>query len=135
MQARLAQVRSVEMGTMCSECALHDEETAALWAQGELEEAARILREALEVQRRVLGTEHQETLASANNLADVLADQGEFLEAARIHRETLEVQRRVLGAEHPDTLMSATNLASVLQLISEVSGADEQPRKPVPVAG
>ena len=42
-------------------------------SQGELSEAARIFRETLEVQRRVLGTEHPHTLTSANDL--VINDQ------------------------------------------------------------
>ena len=86
-----------------------------LHAQGEFSAAARILRETLEVQRRVLGAEHPDTLTSANNLASVLHAQGEFPEAVRIHRETLEVRRRVLGAEHPDTRTSACDLAEVLR--------------------
>ena len=36
-------------------------------------EAARIYRETLEVERRVLGAEHQNTLSSATSLARVLA--------------------------------------------------------------
>ena len=72
-------------------------------------------REALEVQRRVLGLEHQDTLASMSNLANVLQEQGQWQEAEQMYREVLEVQRRVLGLEHPNTLASMNNLAIVLQ--------------------
>ena len=93
----------------------------ALEEQGEIVEAARIHRETLEVQRRVLGAEHPDTLTSANNLAIVLEEQGELVEAARINRETLEVRRRVLGAEHPQALASGTNLARVLEKQGELA--------------
>ena len=76
--------------------------------------AAPLHREAPEVRRRVLGSEHSDTLASVNNLAAVLSEQGEYSEAARLYRETLEVRRRVLGAEHPDTLESVCGLATAL---------------------
>ena len=72
-----------------------------LIGQGVLPEARQILRDTLEVQRRVLGMEHPSTLTTANNLAYLLTQQGELSEAGQILRETLEVQRRVLGAEHP----------------------------------
>ena len=55
-----------------------DDLANALQAQGELPEAARMLREALEVWRRVFGAEHPDTLTSANNLASVLQAQGEL---------------------------------------------------------
>ena len=62
--------------------------------QGEFSEASRILRETLEVQRRVLGAEHPNALTSANDLAAGLHVQGEFPEAVRILRE----RRRCRGA-------------------------------------
>ncbi len=63
---------------------------------------------------RVHGTEHPDTLATANNLAMSLAYQGKHADAELIQREVLGVQERVLGAEHPDTLTSASNLAETL---------------------
>jgi tetratricopeptide (TPR) repeat protein len=64
-----------------------------------------------EVEMRVLGAEHPDTLTSAHNLAASLSNQGEYVDAERIEREVHEVQMRVLGAEHPSTLSSANNLA------------------------
>ena len=50
----------------------------------------RISREAPDVPWRVLGGEHPNRLAPANNLASVLQEIGEFSEAVRISRETPE---------------------------------------------
>ncbi len=81
---------------------------------GQYAEAARLVREVLGVQRRVLGDEHPDTLASAADLASSLSCQGKHSEAEGINREVLGARRRVLGEEHPDTLESANNLASSL---------------------
>ncbi len=55
------------------------------------------------MQKRVLGTEHPNTLTSANNLAISLSHQGKYTDAERIQREVHEVEKRVLGAENPNT--------------------------------
>jgi hypothetical protein len=73
-----------------------------------------MLREVLEVRRRVLGEEHPDTLTSSNNLGTSLSDQGMYADAERIHRQVLGVNRRVLGDEHPGTLTSANALAQSL---------------------
>jgi hypothetical protein len=83
-------------------------------SDGKYAEGERILREALGVQRRVLGEEHPETLTSARNLAQSLSSQGRYVEAKRINREVLGVQRRVLGEEHPWTLKCAPHCAGTL---------------------
>ncbi|MBZ5654174.1 MAG: tetratricopeptide repeat protein [Acidobacteriia bacterium] len=69
---------------------------------------------ALEIQRRVLGPEHPDTLRSMNNLANIFGDEGHGDEAEKISRETLEIRRRVLGPSHPDTLRSMNALADNL---------------------
>ena len=50
----------------------------------------------LEIQRRVLGTEHPDTLSSMSNLASVYFYQGKFAEAEALHRQTMN-RRRVLS--------------------------------------
>ena len=77
------------------------------------------------MQRRILGDEHPETLASAGNLAASLSDQGKHAEAERVEREVLGVRRRVLGEEHPSTLTSAYNLALMLAIQGNHAEAEE----------
>jgi tetratricopeptide (TPR) repeat protein len=71
-------------------------------------------RQVLEVQERVLGKEHPDTLKSMMNLANALVVQGKSAQVEQMHRQVLEVQERVLGKEHPDTLGSMGNLAIAL---------------------
>ena len=63
---------------------------------------------------KILGKEHPLTLASMNNLAEVLSSQGNYEEAERIHRQASALKERVLGKEHLSTLTSINNLAEVL---------------------
>lgn len=55
-----------------------------------------------EVQRRVFGPEHPDTLASMNLLAAIYSDGGKYGQAEALDSKVLEVSRRVLGPEHPD---------------------------------
>ncbi|MEQ6342087.1 MAG: tetratricopeptide repeat protein [Gammaproteobacteria bacterium] len=77
----------------------------------------------LEVNRRVLGEEHPDTLASMNSLASTLWNQGDLEGARTLEEEVLEVSRRVLGEEHPDTLASMSNLAITLFNQGDLEGA------------
>ncbi len=63
--------------------------------------------------RRILGVEHESTLAVANNLAVGLRQSlGRTTEAVTLDEETLPVRVHLLGAEHPDTLANRNNLAN-----------------------
>ena len=68
-------------------------------------------RELLDVQRRVLGGEHPETLCTLGHFAMSLNPLGQYAEAEQRLRELLDVQRRVLGAEHQGTLSITGNVA------------------------
>ncbi|MFJ3103793.1 FxSxx-COOH system tetratricopeptide repeat protein [Streptomyces sp. NPDC086835] len=77
--------------------------------------AARLLDErVLDVETRMLGPEHPDTLTSRNNLGNALFGMGEPAEAIRLLRQTLEDRTRILGPVHPDTLTSRNDLACAL---------------------
>ena len=73
-------------------------------------------RELLDVQRRVLGAEHPDTLYTRSNLAASLNGQGRHAEAEQMELELLDVQRRVLGETHPDTLRARSTLSVFLNM-------------------
>jgi tetratricopeptide (TPR) repeat protein len=81
---------------------------------GRLNEAEKLERDALEIQRRVLGNDHPDTLTSMNNLAFTLRREGRYPEAEQLFREALDIRRRVLGNDHPATAGSMSNLAITL---------------------
>jgi eukaryotic-like serine/threonine-protein kinase len=88
-----------------------------------------LLERALQIQRRLLGQEHPDTLRSMGTLAAVLAYEGHYPEAEKLQRETLEIRRRVLGPEHPDTLESRNLLAATLEYGGHRSEAEKLERE------
>ena len=73
--------------------------------------AERLQVQVLETEKKVLGSEHPDTLVSMSNLASTYWNQGRWEEAETLEVQVLESRKRVLGAEHPDTLTSMSNLA------------------------
>ena len=90
-----------------------------LKAQGDLTGAREKQEEVLEIQRRILGDGHPNTLTLMNNLAETLRDQGDLTGARKKQDEVLEIQRRILGDEHPSTSVSAWNLFSTLRAMDD----------------
>ena len=60
-------------------------------------------RQALEVQRRVLGEEHPSTLLSMGDLALLYRNWGRFDKTEPLLVKVLELNIRVLGEDHPET--------------------------------
>ena len=73
-----------------------------------------LVEQALDIQRRVLGPEHRDTLSSMRLLASVLRSRQHYDDAEKLIRQTLATERRVLGAEDPETLSSMNALATTL---------------------
>lgn len=87
----------------------------------DLEGARNHVKAVLEVQCRLLGDEHPQTLAARSDLAHTLYAQGD-LGGARDHQEAvLEVRRRLLGDEHPDTLTARRNLEQTFEAQGQVA--------------
>ncbi len=69
------------------------------------------------------GEDHQDTLASMNNLALTLNAMGDHSGAKALEEHVLARRQAVLGEDHPDTLTSMNNLASTLWQMGDHSGA------------
>ncbi|HSZ29903.1 MAG TPA: FxSxx-COOH system tetratricopeptide repeat protein, partial [Pseudonocardiaceae bacterium] len=93
--------------------------------RGEPASARPLSERALSLRRSVLGEDHPDTLASANNLALNLSELGQHEQARLLDDDTLTRRRRVLGEDHPSTLVSANNLARNLHAL----GHHEQARQ------
>jgi tetratricopeptide (TPR) repeat protein len=78
------------------------------------EEAYAFAIQTIEIQKRVLGAEHPDTLTTRDCVANALNKQGKYEEALGIYGEVLSIEERVLGAEHPDTLTTRHNMAFAL---------------------
>ncbi|MGH3840100.1 MAG: FxSxx-COOH system tetratricopeptide repeat protein [Pseudonocardiaceae bacterium] len=87
--------------------------------QGHPRLALPLFKRAFELGRKLRGADHDATLASANDLAEVQRALGEHQQARQLHQDTLTRTRRILGEDHPNTLSSANNLALVLHALGE----------------
>jgi tetratricopeptide (TPR) repeat protein len=96
------------------------------------EDSEGLIKKALEIQKRILGPMHPDTLSSRKNLANLLTQQGKkeeagalYTEAIEIQQMVLEVRKRVLGREHLYTLRSMNNLANLLEERDELEKAKQ----------
>ncbi len=90
-----------------------------------LYDAAMPLQEsALVTRRRVLGSEHPDTLRSINDLGMLLLLRGKLAEADPHLHGALRQRRLVLGEEHPDTLASIDAVAKLLMMQGRLGEAE-----------
>lgn len=75
--------------------------------------AEKLFREALAMNRRLLGDKHKEIAAGLSNLAFVEKEKGDLTHAEANFRQALAMQRELLGEMHPDVAMTLNNLAYV----------------------
>lgn len=73
--------------------------------------AEKLYREVLESQRRILGSEHPETLRTIYNLSSLLLTLDRLEDARPFTEEAVDGRRRVLGEGHRATLLAQNNLA------------------------
>jgi tetratricopeptide (TPR) repeat protein len=85
----------------------------------------------LSIQRRILGSDHPETLVSMGNLATVIADQGRYADAEKLYRQTLQIDRRILGPSDSETLRTMDNLADSVSKQGRYAEAEKLERETV----
>jgi tetratricopeptide (TPR) repeat protein len=92
-----------------------------------LDESEQELRAIIMIQRRILGPDHDDTLASSHELAATLARQAQFHEAETLYRDILERRARLC---HPDrySFSSRHELARVLAEQGRLDEAEFQYR-------
>ena len=103
-----------------------DRDRAAGLAQaGRYEDAERLYASSTEVQERLLGADHPETLVSKMGLAAVYRGQGRLDESSSLQAYVFHTMNHVLGEYHPYTLMSMNNLANVYWDTGRMSEAED----------
>jgi tetratricopeptide (TPR) repeat protein len=93
--------------------------------KGDYEQSERLLREGLEMERRLLGDKHSELALMLNNLGIVQQRRGNLAAAEATYRQALAMQRELLGEVHPDVANTLNNLAFVIYDQGNVRGALE----------
>jgi len=82
--------------------------------KGSYPEALQLLREAVEIQRRISGADSPEFAMGLHNLAGALIDAGDLTGAEATERQCLDLRRKILGNHHPDLAYSLNNLGFLL---------------------
>lgn len=81
-----------------------------LFRKGGYREAAGLLEEAVEIDRRVDGPDSPSYATSLHNLAGAFSREGDLIDAAAMDRKDLEILRRILGPGHPNLRYTLNNL-------------------------
>lgn len=94
-------------------------------------EAKTIYQMIYEAQKRLLGENHRDTLASRTGLAARLYYEKRFEEAESEFRKIFEAEQQLpeLGPEHPDTIQDRSWLAATLQAQSRLEDAEYEWRE------
>jgi tetratricopeptide (TPR) repeat protein len=82
------------------------------WRKGNISDAKKLSTKSMKVRKKLLGTEHIDTLNSTAMVGLTAKLAGQWKEAEELEVQVMETSLRVLGEEHPDTLVSMGNLAS-----------------------
>ena len=80
---------------------------------GDLAEAERLLRKALEIKERVYGQGHFELASTLSNLGELAFRQDLYAESEAFLQRALEIERRVFGEDHPKLVPLLNTLANV----------------------
>jgi tetratricopeptide (TPR) repeat protein len=91
---------------------------------GLYDQAALLLRSALDKRRAVYGEKHLEVARSMDRLCEVLKLKAEYEPAQRNCREALAMRREMLGNEHVDTSRSVYELADLLSRMGDFTAAE-----------
>jgi serine/threonine protein kinase/tetratricopeptide (TPR) repeat protein len=97
----------------------------ALLLNGQVDEAAPLFEQVLEIRRRNFPDGHEHLLMSMHNLAWLRDEQGRPAEAADLYTDVVARKRAALGPEHPSTLRSLDNLGDVLRRTGKLDAARE----------
>jgi tetratricopeptide (TPR) repeat protein len=81
--------------------------------QGKYEEAEPLLRQALAIQRSVLGDAHPDLTDTLSNLARLYRSTGNYTQAESLYQQALAIQRTVFGEVHPDVATTLNHLAGL----------------------
>ncbi|PCD20336.1 hypothetical protein AU210_016203 [Fusarium oxysporum f. sp. radicis-cucumerinum] len=82
------------------------------WQQGRYAVAEQMVSQGRRTHEKLLGKDHEATMASVSLLGSIYRDQGRWEQAEKLFMQEMETCKRKLGEDHPDTLTSMGNLAS-----------------------
>ncbi len=105
----------------------------AVTGSGKLDEAESVEREALAMQRKLLGDEAPAVAKSLNYLGQLLARQGNLPESDAVLRMAITNQNKLLGEDNPISLDTLRNLGLVLEAEGKWAEAEHVHREAVAI--
>ncbi|MDQ2746781.1 MAG: tetratricopeptide repeat protein [Acidobacteriota bacterium] len=81
--------------------------------QGKYREALELSTEAVEIDEKILGTNHAEYAVDLNNLATIYYMLGNYNEVEKLLNKSLEIFKKSVGITHPEYIQSLGNLAEI----------------------
>jgi eukaryotic-like serine/threonine-protein kinase len=105
------------------------------YRSGDLNEAERVGRAAIDEYRKLPEGTYVEMAASLSNLGAVLIKKGSYSQAEPFVREGLDLRRKMLGNAHPDTAMSLFRLSDLLYKEGDYQGAESAAKESMQVFG
>jgi serine/threonine protein kinase/tetratricopeptide (TPR) repeat protein len=103
------------------------------YRKGDLNEAERMGRAAIDEYRKLPEGQYVEMAATLSNLGAVLIREGQYGVADPFVREGLELRRKLLGNAHPDTAMSLFRLSDLLYREGDYEAAESAAKESVAV--
>ena len=111
--------------------AMLDAAANALHGQGAFAAAEPVLREAVDIGRRVLGRAHADVGQWLNNLANIYMNTARYEQAEPLYREAIEIGVNTLGREHYRVATRINNLATLLMETGRYREAEELYREAI----
>jgi tetratricopeptide (TPR) repeat protein len=102
---------------------LHNDLANVAYRRGDLDEAERRERAALEEYRKLPAGIYIEMGTTLSNLGAILIRKNQYAAAEPFVREGLELRRKALGDAHPDTAMALFRLSDLLFREGDLNGA------------
>ncbi len=90
-----------------------------------LDEAERLLLEAVADLRRVAGDAHPATATALNNLGFLLKQRKEYARAGEAYAESLKIRQQLFSKDHPEIIMAMHNIAELKVATGDETGAEQ----------
>ncbi|MBC8105710.1 MAG: tetratricopeptide repeat protein, partial [Anaerolineae bacterium] len=111
------------------EAAVRNTLAVTYYELGRNDDAVAHARAALEIRRKLLGNEHEDTLVSVNHLGLVLRANGNLNEAEPLWREAAGTGTRAFGPDDPRTVLWTFNLAHLVEDRGDLADAEKLYRR------
>ncbi|KAJ7289410.1 P-loop containing nucleoside triphosphate hydrolase protein [Mycena rebaudengoi] len=92
---------------------------------GHFDHAQELCVALLENKKRIVGSEHPETLFVMKELAAIYGQRSKYMDAEELGVAVLQKRKQLFGTEHPDTLHAMSNLATTYHRLGKFTDAED----------